>query len=96
LVGGFDLVDAVDRQKSEKTHELVDIGVAGVEPELVEGVGRGFFRVEPDGAGFGFAKLGAVGLGDQRQGQAEDVLLKLIKGNKGDATLYSLSRIFWG
>jgi hypothetical protein len=59
----------------KKAHELVDVGVAGVQPELVEGVRRGLLRVEPDGAGFGLAELGAVGLGDQRQGQAEDVFL---------------------
>ena len=38
-VGGFNRFDLGDRQEGEVAQEFVDVGVGGVEPELVEGVG---------------------------------------------------------
>ncbi len=57
--------------------EAVDVGIGGVDPELVELVRAGFFRRQPDRAAFGFTELGAVCFGDQRHGQTEHLLLVL-------------------
>jgi hypothetical protein len=83
LVGFFDGGDFCHRQEAEVAQELVHVGIGGAQPELVEGVGRGFARIQPDGAGFGFAELGAIGLGDQRHGQAEHLLLVQATGEVG-------------
>ena len=48
-----------------------DVAVVGVDPELVKFIDACSFRVEPDGAGFGFAEFCAVGVRDERQRQAE-------------------------
>ena len=37
-------------------------------------------RIEPDGAGFGLAELGAVGVGDEREGEAKDGAPELLAG----------------
>ena len=49
--------------------------VADVEPELVELIGRGVARVEPDVAALGLAELGAVGLGYQGARYGESLVL---------------------
>ena len=51
-----------------------DVGVRGVEPELVEGVRAAHLRIQPDGVALALAELGAVGVGDQRRSQGVDVL----------------------
>ena len=48
------------------------VGVVGLQPELVEGVGAEHLGVEPHGPALGLAELGAVGLGDQRVGHDVD------------------------
>src|SRR3712207_9482097 len=58
-------------QVGEDLDVLLCLGVAYVEPELVEGVGRGAVAVEPYVAALGLAKFLAVGLGDERTGDAE-------------------------
>ncbi len=56
----------VGAQPGEVLQVLADIGIIDVVPELVEAVGRGALRVEPDRARLGLAELGAVGFGHQR------------------------------
>ena len=46
------------------------VGIFGVEEELVEREGAGARRIEPDRPGLGLAELGAVGLEQQRRGEA--------------------------
>ncbi len=69
----FQRLNLGQRHKAVVAQEAVDILVRGAEPELVEGVGRGERRIEPDCAPLGLAKLGAIGLGDERQGHAIDL-----------------------
>ena len=58
-------------QVGEDFDILSGILVADVEPELVELVWRGALGVKPHIAALGLAKLGAVGLGDERAGDGE-------------------------
>ena len=60
------------RQESEVLQVADDVAVVGANPELVELIDAGPGRIEPDGAGDGLAELRAVGVGDERQGQAID------------------------
>ena len=60
------------RQEREVFQVADHVAVVGVDPELVEVIDAGAFRIEPDGAGFGLAELGAVGVGDERQREAVD------------------------
>ena len=41
----------LDREEGEVTQKLIDIGIRGAQPELVEGIRRRLSRIEPDGAG---------------------------------------------
>ena len=70
---GFDLQggDGVLGQKREVAQIVDDVAVVGVDPILVEGIGRGEPRIEIDGPLFALAELGAGGGGDKRKGQAE-------------------------
>ena len=58
-------------QISEDLDIAFGIFIADIEPELIEGVGRGAVAIEPDVAALGLAELLPVGLGDQRAGQTE-------------------------
>ena len=60
------------RQEREDLEALDHVGVVGVEPELVERVGAGQRRVEPDGVALALAELGAVAVGDQRRADRVD------------------------
>ena len=60
------------RQKREIFQIADDVAVIGVDPELVKLIDAGAFRIEPDGAGFGLAEFRAVGVGDERQREAEN------------------------
>ena len=66
----FQRFDFFLRQKREEFQVADDVAVVGVDPELVEAIDAGAFRIEPDGAGFGLAEFRAVGVGDERQRQA--------------------------
>jgi len=57
------------RQKREVFQVADHVPVVGVDPELVEAIDAGAFRVEPDGPDLGFAEFRAVGVGDERQRQ---------------------------
>ena len=63
-------LDGIALERGEYLDVLLGFFVAHVEPELVEGVRRGAVAVEPDVAALGLAKLLAVGLGDERAGEA--------------------------
>ena len=52
----------------EDLQEAGRVVVAGVQPELVEAIGRGAGLVQPHVAAFALAELAAVGLGEQRRG----------------------------
>ena len=69
----FERVDLVERQIGEQFEEPADIGVGGVAPELPIIVGAQLVGVEPHRAARGLAHLAAVGGGDQRRGQAEQL-----------------------
>ncbi len=74
-VFGLDGLDLFIGQKGEVAQKAVDVGVGRAQPELVEGVGRALVRVQPDRVAFALAELGAIAIGDQGHGQAEDLLL---------------------
>jgi hypothetical protein len=59
--------------------QLVASSSERIQPELVVGVGAGAVGGEPDGAGLGLAELGAVGLGDEGGGDAEGLLVALVR-----------------
>ena len=67
---GFQGFNCGLRKQRKHADEAGRIGIGGVEEELVELVGRGQGRVEPNGASFGFAVFGAVGFGDELTGQS--------------------------
>ena len=58
-------------QQREQPQKLLEVSIVGVEPELEERVRAGSIRGEPDRSQLGLAELSAVGLGDQRRGEAE-------------------------
>ena len=55
--------------KGKDLDVLFGVGIAHVQPELAEFVGRGVFGRQPNIAAFGLAKFAAVGLGDERAGE---------------------------
>ena len=63
-VGSLDLRDVRNGQKSKIAQESVDVGIRRTQPELVEGVRRRPFGIQPNRARFGLSKLGAIGFGD--------------------------------
>src|SRR5262249_11837093 len=54
-------------EPGEKLEIRNHIAIVGVQPELVEAVWRSHFRIQPDGARFGLAKLHACSRGNQRK-----------------------------
>ena len=65
---GFDFLAA---ERGENLDILFGIGIAHIEPELIEFVWGSALGVEPHVAAFGLAKFAAVGLGDERAGESE-------------------------
>ena len=65
---GFDLVAA---EEGEPLQEIDHVLVGRVQPELVESVGTGPVRREPDRPGLGLSELAPVRLGDQRRSEPE-------------------------
>ena len=68
---GLDRLDFFAALERENPNVVACVGVGRVQPKLVKLVGRGAFRVEPHIAALGLAKLGAVGLLNQRRGERE-------------------------
>ena len=64
-------IDSLFVQRGEYLDVALGIVVADVEPELIELVGSGALRVEPDVSALGLAEFLAVGLGDKRTGECE-------------------------
>ena len=60
FVFGFDGIDFFDGQEGKVFQEFIHIGIGHFQPELVELIRRGFFRVQPYRSAFGFAEFGAV------------------------------------
>ena len=58
------------RQCGEDLDVASSISIIDIEPELVEGIGAGALRIEPDIATLGLTELPAVGLGDQWTNQS--------------------------
>src|SRR5690625_7483974 len=56
------LVDLLAGAEGEVLQVVHDIRVGRVEPELMEGVGTGQLRVQPNGAALALAELGAVAM----------------------------------
>ncbi len=75
LVFFFQGIDLFNIHKGEELQEAVNVRISSVDPELVEFVRAGFLRIEPYRAAFGFTEFGAVGFGDQRNGQTEYLIL---------------------
>ena len=65
--------DFLPGEEGEDLDVLLRVGIADIQPELVEFIGRGAGRVEPYVARFGLAEFAAVGLGDERTGQRESL-----------------------
>src|SRR5699024_112563 len=64
------LLDLFTRTEAERPEVTDQITIVGIEPELVEGVRRGQFGVQPEVVpGFALTELGAIGLGEQMSGQ---------------------------
>ena len=71
------LVDLLERQEGEHADALQNVAVAHIAPVLVEVVGRGLVRVEPDGIARGLAHLVTLRVGQQRDGHRVRVLAEL-------------------
>ena len=69
-VAGFQLGDAFLRQKREVLEVTHHIAVVGANPELVKLVDARASRIEPHCARLSLAEFRAVGIGDERQGEA--------------------------
>ncbi len=76
----FQRVDLFHAQEGEELQEAIDVSIRGVDPELIELVWAGFLRIQPDCAAFGFTEFGPVRFGDQRNGQAKDLILMQTTG----------------
>jgi len=50
--------------------------VGTVQPELIKGIWRGAFGIEPDVSGFGLPEFPAVGLGDKRTSKSKGLTTK--------------------
>ena len=61
--------DLIQRQKGEQLEVPLDIAIVGVDPELIELVGTGLGRVEPDVAGLALPELGSRRVGNERKDQ---------------------------
>jgi len=61
----FQRLDFHLRQEREVFQVANHVAVVGVDPELVEFIDAGAFRIEPDGTGFGLAEFRSVGVGDE-------------------------------
>ena len=64
-------IDFVLFERGENLDVAFGFGITHVEPELIELVRRGVAFVEPHVTLLGFAKLFAVGLGDERTSQGK-------------------------
>src|SRR5690606_2468194 len=84
-MGFADAVNLVERQEGKVLQKRFNVGVCQVHPKLVEAVGRGFAGIKPYGIAFGFTELGAVCLGDRRQGKAEYAALVHTSGKVNTA-----------
>src|SRR3974377_786210 len=74
----FESGDFFLAKEGEELQVADHVAVVGANPELVELINTGPNRIEPDGAGDGLAELGAVGVEDERQGQAIDSASELL------------------
>ena len=70
-VSSLDLRNIGNGQKSEITQESVNVGIRRAQPELIKGVRRGSFRVQPNGARLSLTEFCAIRLGHQWQCQPE-------------------------
>lgn len=68
----FEFGDLLLGEKGEELEVADDVAVVDVYEVLVEAVDAGLGGIEPDGAFFRFAELGAVGVGDEGEGEAVD------------------------
>ncbi len=75
IVLGYESIYRLAVEQREYLDITLGVLVADVEPELVELIGRGVARVEPDVAALGLAELGAVGLGYQGARYGESLVL---------------------
>ena len=83
--GAFHLLDLLDGDEGQKLHALHHIRVIHIPPVLEEVVGRGLLRIQPDGAGLGFAHLFALGIEQQGDGHGGGVLAQLLADQFGAA-----------
>ena len=70
-----EFTDFVEGKKGKESQEFFYIRVFAVDPVLVVFIGRGFFRIEPDGPFFRFPHLSSGSGGQQRIGPAEGFVL---------------------
>ena len=80
LIFLFQRIDLCNVHEGEELQEAVNIGIRGVDPELIEFVRAGFLRIEPYRAAFGFTEFSPVGFGDQRNGQTKHLVLMQATG----------------
>lgn len=64
----FQGIDFFNVYKSEEFQEVINIGICGVNLELVEFVWIGFFWIQLDSVVFGFIEFCVVSFGDQWNG----------------------------
>ena len=65
------------RHEGQQGHAVLHVAVVDIAPILVEFIRRGFFRIKPESALFGFAHLAAIAGGQKLAGHAEGRLLIL-------------------
>ena len=84
LVPGTECADFFAGKKGEDLYPFFRVGIRGIEPELVELVGRGLFGVEPDIAFLRLAELAAVGFGEQGTGEGKGFAAAFAPGSKAE------------
>src|SRR5205814_10191004 len=69
----FQSGDLLLRQEGEEFEIANHVAVIDSNPKLVEAIDAGLARVDPDCARDRLAEFASIGIGDQRQSQAEDM-----------------------
>jgi hypothetical protein len=78
-IGGVLLLkrrDFIAGQECEKLQVTNDVAVIGVDPKLVEAIDAGLFGIDPDSTRHALAEFGAIGIGDKRECETEDLSTK--------------------
>ena len=78
VLQGAEAAHLAHRQEGQEGQALFDILIIHIAPVLIEMIGRRFLRIEPEGAGFGFAHLAPVMGQEQLEGAGKGLLIFLL------------------